>query len=47
MLSDHNQNEGWLLKFLPGLTRISVCAVSAKFFQHVGMFCPNVTELRV
>ena len=35
LLSDHNQCEGWMLSLLPNLTRISVCNVTAKFFQVI------------
>jgi hypothetical protein len=36
-----------MLKYLPNLTHLSVCNVSAKFFQNVGMHCPNMSELHV
>lgn len=47
LLSRHNQSEGWLLKYLPNLTRIQVSSVGEKFFEAIGTFCPNLKELKV
>ena len=47
LLSDHNQSDGYALEYLNNLKVLKLHDVSQRFFQSVGIFCPQLKKLHI
>ena len=47
ILADHNQIDGWALKYLPNLKYIQLSNVSSNVLQNIGQYCTQLQELHV
>ena len=47
LVADHNQADGWALRYLPNLKYIELSNVSSNVLQNIGQYCYKLQELHV
>ena len=47
LLANHNQTDGWALKYLSKLKYIQLSNVSSNVLQNIGQYCHQLQELYV
>ena len=47
LVADHNQADGWALRYLPNLKYIQLSNVSSNVLQNIGQYCYKLQELHV